>query len=151
MFHQLTFISMMDTIKFVKNCCKTYYNYNNKVLLLTTFEQGVEFVSLQIVLLCLSKKYYRWQFKNLNSSFCSIQQNTKNIIYFTSFRKTNRPSIIVNGGSPFLPISICIKPYDEMRPIFKADYHMKQHSLFMTLLTIGYFPIWILYYTEKKT
>lgn len=36
---------MMDTIKFVKNCCKTYYNYNNKVLLLTTFEQGVEFVS----------------------------------------------------------------------------------------------------------
>lgn len=44
LFHQLTFISMMDTIKFVKNCCKTYYNYNNKVLL-TTFEQGVEFVS----------------------------------------------------------------------------------------------------------
>lgn len=35
---------MMDTIKFVNNCCKTYYNYNNKVLL-TTFEQGVEFVS----------------------------------------------------------------------------------------------------------
>lgn len=37
---------MMDkpTIKFVKNCCKTYNNYNNKVLL-TTFEQGVEFVS----------------------------------------------------------------------------------------------------------
>lgn len=37
-------ISMMDTIIFVKNCCKPYYDYKNKVLL-TTFEQGVEFVS----------------------------------------------------------------------------------------------------------